>query len=48
MHNMTKANYKVLKENPIAQMVIYHTDKLPLIYHTGDYTSNGQFAGYKR
>ena len=36
MHNMTEANYKVLKENPIAQMVVYHTDKLPIIYHTGD------------
>ena len=38
MHNMTEANYKVLKENPIAQMVIYYTDKLPVIYHTGDCT----------
>ena len=23
MHNMTEANYKVLKENPVAQMVVY-------------------------
>ena len=38
MHNMTKADYKVLKENPIAEMVIYHTDKLPVIYHTRDCT----------
>ena len=38
MHNTTKADYKVLKENPIAQMVIYHTDKLPVIYHTRDCT----------
>ena len=36
MHNMTDADYKVLKENPITQMVIYHTDKLPVIYHTGN------------
>ena len=36
MHNTTQANYKVLKENPIAQMVIYHTDKLPVTYHTRD------------
>ena len=36
MHNMTEANYKVLKENTIAQMVIYCTDKLPVTYHTGD------------
>ena len=28
--------YKVLKENPIAQMVVYHNDKLSMIYHTGD------------
>ena len=38
MHNMTEAHYKVLKENPIAQMVIYRTDKLPVIYHTRDCT----------
>ena len=36
MHNTTEVNYKVLKENPIAQMVVYHTDKLSMIYHTGD------------
>ena len=36
MYNMTEADYKVLKENPIVQMVVYHTDKLPVIYHTGD------------
>ena len=23
MHNMTEANYKVLKENPVPQMVVY-------------------------
>ena len=28
----------MLKENPIAQMVIHHTDKLPVIYHTRDCT----------
>ena len=38
MHNMTEADYKVLKENPTAQMVIYRTDKLLVIYHTRDYT----------
>ena len=36
MHNTTEADYKVPKENPIAQMVIYCTDKLPVTYHTGD------------
>ena len=36
MPNTTEVNYKVLKENPIAQMVVYHTDKLSMIYHTGD------------
>ena len=36
MHNMTEANYNVLKENPIAQMVVYHTDKLSTTYHTSD------------
>ena len=38
MHNTTEADYKVLKENPIEQVVIYHTDKLPVIYHTIDCT----------
>ena len=36
MHNTTVADYKVLKENPIVQMVVYHTDKLSVVYHTGD------------
>ena len=36
MHNTTESDYKVLKENPTAQMVVYHTDKLSTIYHTGD------------
>ena len=36
MHNTTEADYKVLKENPITQMVIYCTDKLPVTYHTRD------------
>ena len=36
MYNMTEADYKVLKENPIAQMVVYRTDKLPMTYHTSD------------
>ena len=35
MYNMTEADYKVLKESPTAQMVVYHTDKLPVTYHTG-------------
>ena len=34
---MTETNYKVLKENPIAQMVVYCTDKLPATYHTSYY-----------
>ena len=36
MYNMTEADYKVLKENPIVQMVVYRTDKLPATYHTSD------------
>ena len=49
MHNTTEADYKVLKENPIAQMVVYCTDKLPATYHTWWlYTSKDQLTGYKR
>ena len=38
MHNITGTNYNVLKENPIAQMVVYHVDRLCLNYHTGGST----------
>ena len=34
MHNMTETNYKVLKENPLAQLVVYWVDRLPVSYHT--------------
>ena len=37
MHNMTRANYKVLEENPVAQMVVYQMDKLPVIHADGDF-----------
>ena len=48
MHNTTEANYKVLKENPTAQMVVYHTDKLSVIYHTGDcMPPQDQLTGYE-
>ena len=36
LHNITEVAYKVLKENPIAQMVVYHTDKLSAINHTSE------------
>ena len=49
MHNTTDASYKVLKENSIAQMVIYQTDKLPVTYHTRDCIPlRGQLTGYER
>ena len=28
LHNITEVAYKVLKENPVAQMVVYHTNYL--------------------
>ena len=33
MHNITVTDYKVLKENPLAQLVVYKVDRLPVIYH---------------
>ena len=30
MHNTTEMDYKVLKENPLAQMIIYHVADLPV------------------
>ena len=36
MHNTTRANYKVLKENPVAQMVVHQTDKPPMTHADGD------------
>ena len=30
MHNTTGMDYKVLKENPLAQMIIYHVADLPV------------------
>ena len=33
MHNITETDYKVLKENPLAQLVVYKLDRLPVIYH---------------
>ena len=30
MHNTTGTDYKVLKENPLAQMIIYHVADLPV------------------
>ena len=38
MYNMTEADYKVLKENPIVQMVVYCTEKLTVTHHTSDCT----------
>ena len=29
MHNTTATDYKVLKENPLAQLIIYHVADLP-------------------
>ena len=30
MHNTNERDYKVLKENPLAQLIIYHVTKLPV------------------
>ena len=49
MHNMTKANYKVLKENPVVQMAVYQMDKLPVIHtDSGLCTFKNQPTGKKR
>ena len=34
MHNVTETDHKVLKENPLAQLVVYWVDRLPVSYHT--------------
>ena len=39
MHNVTETDYKVLKENPLAQLVVYWVDRLPVSYHTSGCTS---------
>ena len=39
MHNMTETDYKVLKENPLAQLVVYKVDRLPVSYHASGRTS---------
>ena len=39
MHNVTETDYKVLKENPLAQLVVYWVDRLPVSYHTSGRTS---------
>ena len=33
MHNTSERDYKVLKENPLAQLIIYHVAELP-VHHT--------------
>ena len=32
MHNTSERDYKVLKENPLAQLVIHHVAELPVHY----------------
>ena len=39
MHNITETDYKVLKENPLAQLVVYKVDRLPVIYHASGHMS---------
>ena len=39
MHNMTETDYKVLKEIPLAQLVVHKVDRLPVIYHVSGCTS---------
>ena len=39
MHNMTETDYKVLKENPLAQLVVYKVDRLPVSYCASGHTS---------
>ena len=45
MHNVTETDYKVLKENPLAQLVVYQVDRLPVSYHTSGHISEGRFTG---
>ena len=33
---MTETDYKVLKENPLAQLAVYRVDRLPVSYHASD------------
>ena len=39
MRNITETDYKVLKEDPLAQLVVYKVDRLPVIYHASGRTS---------
>ena len=39
MHNVTETDYNVLTENPLAQLVVYKVDRLPVIYHASGCTS---------
>ena len=39
MHNVTETDYKVLKENPLAQLVVYKVDRLPVSYHASGHMS---------
>ena len=39
MHNVTETDYKALKENPLAQLVVYKVDRLPVIYHASGHMS---------
>ena len=41
MHNVTETDYKVLKENPLAQLVVYKVDRLPVIYHASGHMLSG-------
>ena len=36
---MIETDYKVLKENPLAQLVVYKVDRLPVIYHASGHMS---------
>ena len=46
MHNVTETAYKVLKENPLAQLVVYKVDRLPVIYHaSGPHIPKSGFTG---
>ena len=39
IHNITETDYKVLKENPLAQLVVYQVDRLPVSYHASGHMS---------
>ena len=39
MHNVTETDYKVFKENPLVQLVVYKVDRLLVIYHASGCTS---------